>query len=139
MKYLFTILALLLLMACGTTEPEPIKLNSDQCGSCKMSIADGRFGAEIITTKGRIYKFDDIICLSSYVQENKMNVAGFYVHDFANENTLIPAETATYLKGGTISSPMRGNIAAFSTTEDAETFKDTLQATTITWSAILDR
>ena len=28
-----------------------------------MKIADGKFGAELITTKGRIYKFDDIHCM----------------------------------------------------------------------------
>lgn len=35
-----------------------------------MTISDGRFGAELITKKGRVYKFDDLRCLINYKAEN---------------------------------------------------------------------
>lgn len=136
-------IALLILVgfftSCSSKEPEQIKLNVDQCSFCKMSISDGRFGSEIITKKGRIYKFDDVICLSNYAHENTEEIKGFYVHDYANENTLIPAETAFFIKGGQIYSPMRGNIAAFASEKDATQFMDKLETKSITWNNVLNQ
>lgn len=60
-----------------------------------MTISDGRFGAELITDKGRVYKFDDIGCLIRYKTSNlNIEYKSFYVHDFSSVNKLIPAETA---------------------------------------------
>lgn len=131
------VLSLGLFSSCGNTKPEPIVLNSDQCNFCKMSISDGRFGAEIITKKGRVYKFDDIVCMAHYVNENKADVGSFYIHDYANENQLISAETAYYIEGGDIASPMRGNIAAFESKMKMEAFQNKLKATSVNWETII--
>src|SRR5690606_34963138 len=40
------LLAALVLTACGSTEPKPIKLNVDGCDFCKMKISNGKFAAE---------------------------------------------------------------------------------------------
>lgn len=126
-------------VSCQNKEFESIKLNVDQCAFCKMSIADGKFGSELITTKGRIYKFDDISCLVGYVHENNTEVQSHFVNQYTSDNLLIPAETAFYLKDGNISSPMRGNIAAFTTQEEANSYKDQLKATEITWENIIKK
>jgi copper chaperone NosL len=135
-------IALLILVgfftSCSSKEPEPIKLNVDQCSFCKMSISDGRFGSELITKKGRIYKFDDIVCLTSYVHQNPLDAEGFYVNDYATDNTLIPAETAYFIKGEQISSPMRGNIAAFASEKEAAVFMEKLETKSITWNNVLN-
>lgn len=123
--------------SCQSKDLEPIKLNVDQCSFCRMSIADGKFGSEIITNKGRIYKFDDLRCLTNYIDENKTAVESYFVHQYNADNVLIPATTAFYLKGGDISSPMRGNIAAFSTQEAADSFKEKLNAKTLAWEEII--
>lgn len=127
------------LFSCGNTEAVPIKLHSDQCESCKMSISDGKFGAEIITEKGRVYKFDDISCMVAYCKQNQGNqkTKAHYIHDYTQDNVLIPAETAFYIKGGNINSPMRGNIAAFSTEEEADKFATELEAERTDWKAIV--
>lgn len=49
--------------SCSTVEPTPIKLNTDNCDYCKMTIADLRFASELITEKGKVYKYDDLSCL----------------------------------------------------------------------------
>ena len=101
MKILSYFFFFTLLISCGKKEAEPIKLNSDGCEFCKMKISDGKFGAEIITAKGRIYKFD------------------FYV------------------KGGTINSPMRGNIIAVKTAEEAKHMAEKYDANPISWEEII--
>jgi copper chaperone NosL len=37
--------------ACNNSSSQPIKFNVDKCDYCAMTIADGRFGAELITQK----------------------------------------------------------------------------------------
>ena len=138
MKRLSYILILLLSISCTTKEADPIKLNSDGCDFCKMKIADGKFGAELITIKGRIYKFDDIHCMINYHKENlTTNIQSFYIHDFNQNNVLIPAENAFYVKGGEISSPMRGNIIAVKTEEEAKKIALKYNANPISWSEII--
>jgi copper chaperone NosL len=127
-------------LSCGDFKVEPIKLNADNCDFCKMSIADGKYGAEVITQKGRVYKFDDISCMVNYCKENtntKMEV--FYVHDFAQNNVLIPAQTAFFLTGGTINSPMHGGIIAFSKEKEATEIGAKLNAKPIAWNAIMTK
>jgi copper chaperone NosL len=130
-----TVFALLFaLSSCGSNGPEPIKLNVDSCDFCKMSIADGKFGAEVITQKGRTYKFDDLGCMMNYCKENKNTVfSNYYVHDYTKNNTLIPAEKAYYLKGGSIVSPMQGNTMAFSSEKDAKQYAIKLKAIITNW------
>ena len=138
MKRLSYILILFLSISCTTKEADPIKLNSDGCDFCKMKIADGKFGAELITIKGRIYKFDDIHCMINYHKENlTTNIQSFYIHDFNQNNVLIPAENAFYVKGGEISSPMRGNIIAVKTEEEAKKIALKYNANPISWSEII--
>lgn len=127
------------LTSCGSSGPQPISLNTDQCDFCKMSISDGKFGAEILTEKGRVYKFDDISCMVTYTKaiDAKQKPKAYFIHDYSKENVLIPAESAFYIKGEEINSPMRGNIAAFSSAEDADKFAADLAAEKTDWKAII--
>uniref|UniRef100_UPI00404B576F nitrous oxide reductase accessory protein NosL n=1 Tax=Flavobacterium sp. TaxID=239 RepID=UPI00404B576F len=138
MKILSYFLLLTLIISCGKKEAEPIKLNTDGCEFCKMKIADAKFGAEVITVKGRIYKFDDMHCMVNYSKENpNPKIQSFYIHDFNQDNILIPAETAFYIKGGTINSPMRGNVIAVKTDEEAKQLAAKYNANPITWEEII--
>jgi len=140
MKYIISIIISLFLFSCGSKEAQPIKLNIDNCDFCKMSIADGKFGAEVITQKGRFYKFDDIMCMANYCKENaNIKIEAFYVNDFAQDNNLIPAETAFFISGGAIQSPMHGGVIAFSKESEAKEFGTKLVAKPITWNAIISK
>lgn len=127
-------------MSCGDFKVEPIKLNADNCDFCKMSIADGKYAAEVITQKGRVYKFDDISCMVNYCKENANTKMGaYYVSDFTKDNNLIPAETAFFLSGGTIQSPMHGGIIAFPSEKESKEFAAKLNAKPINWEAIISK
>lgn len=128
---------LLTLTSCGEAGPEPIQINKDLCAFCKMTIVDDRFGAEILTEKGRHYKFDDLQCMIRYDSENKsVPVKAFYIHNYASPGQLIDASTAFYIEGENVRSPMRGDMAALSTFDEAQEFGKKLSARVISWTDI---
>lgn len=130
-------LTFLSLISCGSNEPKPIKLNVDSCDFCKMTIANGKFGAELITQKGRYYKFDDLACMVQFAKSNTVvPYQSFFVNDYLKDNTLISVESAFFIKSDKISSPMRGNMAAFSTAAQQSEYAKKLAAQTLTWSEV---
>lgn len=123
--------------SCISTDSQPIKLNSDKCGFCQMTISDGKFGAELLTKKGRAYKFDDFQCMQGYMEEKGVNdLHSYYVHDFSIKNTLIDAKKAYFVKHESLKSPMGGNIAAFKTNEKATEFAKNFDATILSWEEV---
>lgn len=133
-------LPFMILLSCSPNGPDPILLNKDNCAHCKMSISEGHFGAELVTLKGRVFKFDDISCMLAYKKENPDKaIKNHYVHHYSADNELIPAETAFYITGGTLRSPMGGNIAAFKTSEEAMTFISKTQAEKTDWKTIINQ
>ncbi len=139
-KRAFTLLLLpisLLIISCSSGKPDPIKLNKDNCDFCKMTISDGKFGCELITKKGRIYKFDDIGCMMHYKKENpKLVYQAFYVSDYGENNVLIPADAAFYVRSIELKSPMGGNIAAFNTKDKADTYAKHFSTQLSNWKQI---
>ncbi len=126
--------------SCAKTEVVPIKLNVETCDFCKMTIADGKYAAEVISEKGRVFKFDDIMCMIHYGKENaNTKMAAHYVNDYTQDNVLIPAKTAFFLSEGTIQSPMRGGIIAFSSENEAKEFGIKLKAKPVTWGAVITK
>ncbi|MBK9736341.1 MAG: nitrous oxide reductase accessory protein NosL [Saprospiraceae bacterium] len=126
-----------LVSACEPTGPEPIVLNEDTCSFCKMTISDGHFGAELITEKGRCFKFDDISCLIQYRKQHQEKSSKHnYVHDYLGKNELIQIETAYFIKGGDIKSPMAGNTAAFRTEALAMEYQTKLSAEKTDWNIL---
>ncbi|MFT3904585.1 MAG: nitrous oxide reductase accessory protein NosL [Niabella sp.] len=123
------------LLSCSGDKPEPIQLHKDACEFCKMTIADSKFAAEIITNKGRVYKFDDLICMLNYTAlQDKASIKKYYVGDYTKENALTDAATAWYVKHESLRSPMNGNTVAFSTKEVATKYAQEKQTTVIGWS-----
>lgn len=138
MKSFFLSIITTLFVSCTANEPKPIILNSDSCDYCKMTIANGKFGAELITQKGKYYKFDDVSCMIHFAKTSKVPAKFYFVSDYLQENQLVAAEKCHFLKGGTINSPMRGNLAAFSSSTDQLEFKTKLSAEPISWQQVYE-
>lgn len=117
-KNVIAMLALPLAFACVScsTEPEPLVYGEDACYSCKMTLMDNKFGAELVTKKGKVFKFDDINCFLNFYNSSEIN-EGDYEHrlviDFTRPGTLIDATNAHYVKAESIKSPMASQLAAF--------------------------
>lgn len=95
-----------------TPEPEAIHYGKDQCAFCKMTIEDPKYGAELMTAKGRIYKYDAIECLLSDLK-NHDELGTILVTPFDQVRTLVVADSLSYLKSEEIKSPMGAGLAAF--------------------------
>ncbi|MFV0304025.1 MAG: nitrous oxide reductase accessory protein NosL [Moheibacter sp.] len=127
----------LVLTACSGNEPQAIDLNKDACHFCKMAISDGHFGAEVITNKGRVYKFDDLSCMMGYAHSTEESeVFSYYISDYTLDNSLIEAKSAWYIHSTSLKSPMNGNFAAFFTEDLATEYADKNNSKVLTWSEI---
>ena len=69
MKFSLLMLGSMFLLYCSPTV-EPITFGDDQCTFCKMSIVDKRYGAEVLTTKGKVFKYDALECMINALCEN---------------------------------------------------------------------
>ncbi|MFN8343486.1 MAG: nitrous oxide reductase accessory protein NosL [Spirosomataceae bacterium] len=100
-----------------TQSPEPIRYGKDACTFCKMTIMDKKYAAEIVTDKGKVFKFDDLSCLVKYMKISKLNeeeLAFIVVNDYNRPGEWIDVKTAVFLNSKDLRSPMRGDVAAFS-------------------------
>ncbi|QKJ32972.1 nitrous oxide reductase accessory protein NosL [Mucilaginibacter mali] len=95
---------------------EPVNYGHDNCTHCRMTIVDKRFTAELLTSKGRAYKFDDFGCLLNYLKEEHVNDPGMkiYVADFDHPGgQFLDARQAVFIRNEKLHSPMNGNLAAY--------------------------
>ncbi len=129
----------ILAVGCSVGQPE-IKYGSDECAHCRMNVVDAKFGAALLTTKGRTYVFDAPECMVPFVGHNgrlvEQEVKGWYVSDFANPGTLIDATKAYYLQAPTLKSPMRGNVAAFATEAERSEAQKHFPGELLDWPAV---
>src|SRR3569833_1323155 len=114
--HFITILICLVFFSSCAAKFEPVDYGHDACTYCKMTIMDKRFAAEILTKKGRAYKFDDIACLKRYLAEQGIseNEITVFVADYKDPANFLNAREVVYLHSEQLfKSPMSGNLAAF--------------------------
>ncbi len=104
-----------------TVGPQKIRIGKDVCSFCKMSVVDNRFGAEIVTKKGKVFIFDDTHCLIAFKEANTIDtndIKNTYFTDFNTPHDLLVSDQALLMKSIQLRSPMGGNVAAFSTQDE---------------------
>jgi copper chaperone NosL len=129
-----------LFMSSCSVEPEPLQYGKDACYVCKMTLMDNRFGAEVVSTKGKVFKFDDTNCLvnflnTRFVPDNE--IAHCLITDFASPGILIDAKTASYVKSEKIKTPMASNIAAFQDKISLEGQNDSWKGIELSWGELI--
>ncbi|HET9057739.1 MAG TPA: nitrous oxide reductase accessory protein NosL [Chitinophagaceae bacterium] len=126
--------------AACTTGPKPFKTGVDNCDFCKMTITDNRFGGELITKKGKVYKFDDLHCLLEFKKQvNDKNIKEIYLINFTGTHDFIRAKEAVLLSSENLKSPMGGNMAAFKNEEELVIAKKQFAGTSLKWTEALSR
>ena len=129
-------------MSSCATDPEPINFGADQCDHCRMLIMDNKFGAEIISAKGKVFKFDAAECMVNYIKGGKISTGdagSYYVIDASRPAILTDAATAFYLISENFPSPMGANLSAYAGRGDAESFQKKYQGEIMDWNQLLDK
>jgi copper chaperone NosL len=105
-----------------------------------MTISDIKFGAEVVTKKGKVHKFDAAECMMNSLSQGKIkteDAGGYYVIDAANPKNLIDAVKAAYLISEKFPSPMGAGLSAFANKTDAEAVQKNFGGELKSWDEIL--
>lgn len=131
------VVCILSLLSCSV-EPSDMVYGSDVCHFCKMTIVDQQHAAQIVTKKGKPYKFDAIECMTQEVRQvGTDKIAIYLVSDYSNPGKLIPANEARYLISPVIKSPMGANLTAFHSLEKASSYITKGEGNILSWSELL--
>ena len=132
------VLAAMMMAGCSH-KPEKLIVGKDNCAECKMTIMDPKFGAEIVTKKGKIYKFDDAHCIAVFLERRGVelnNIRHTLFVDY-NDGEFVKVKAAEFVVSSQLKSPMGGNAAAFKNAAEARKRSAELEGSKVTnWATL---
>ena len=137
---IFFIFTLLVMFGCAS-DPEPINYGHDECDFCRMQITDDRYGSEVVTGKGKVFKFDEVGCMINYaLVENLVGNTNykFFVTVFSMPKTFTDATSAHFVKNENYRSPMGLNVMAFDKETEADDFLDENEGQLLSWVEVIE-
>lgn len=137
----YLIAALLLTLFSCNVSPQAIDYGSDGCHFCKMTIVDKIHAAEIVTNKGKVYKFDAAECMINFLKdfENASEVELYLTNIYTEPEVLIDATKATFLISENVPSPMGAFLSAFKNKAEAEKMLADKGGDLYSWNELLTR
>ncbi|HEY9839695.1 MAG TPA: nitrous oxide reductase accessory protein NosL [Candidatus Obscuribacterales bacterium] len=133
------LLPLLTLLACAP-RTSPLDYHGDVCTHCRMSLADPKYGAELLTHKGKVFKFDSTECLVQYWHSHAEvhdQTHSLWVVDAGHPGLLIPAQAASYLLSARLASPMGAGLTAVENPAAAEALRRQYPGKVLSWEQTL--
>lgn len=109
MKVLVVVLFFIFITSGCSKTADPIAFGEDGCAYCKMTIADKKYGAEIVTNTGKVHKFDAIECMINFEKKDHIKQGEIdkrLVITIDNPGTLVATDSARYLRARELPSPM---------------------------------
>ena len=135
----FLISCICLLSGCSIS-PKEIDYGNDACHYCQMTIVDKIHGAEVVTNKGKVYKFDAAECMIHFIKDFDTDKIGLYLSNtYTDPTVLTDANTATFIVSESIPSPMGEYITAFKNKEDAQIVLNLKGGEMYTWQEIIEK
>jgi copper chaperone NosL len=132
--------AALALVACGSPKPAEIAFGSAVCEHCHMTISEPRFAAQLVTTRHRTRGFDDPGCLAAFVASGEMphdQIHSLWVNDYLEPGTLLPAESALFVRSDSLLTPMSSHVVAVGRRGAADSLARALSGIVLTWPEIV--
>jgi copper chaperone NosL len=126
------------LFSCNA-KPEKINYGKDNCAECRMTIMDPKFGGEILSKKGKVFKFDDAHCMAVFLERRGIEMANLHSLLFVNYNggeEFLSSKTAVFVLGSQLKSPMGSNAAAFPDKKSAEGKAAEIDGKTTDWATL---
>lgn len=128
---------------------QPLRVGLDACPYCNMTILDARYAAQMVTSTGKVYNYDDVGCLLDHLLGYggpKVTPKELYVADFAaserKEARFIPVQQAYFLFSERIRTPMGVGLLAFGSQAALEAYlreKPQHAGEKLRWSELLTR
>jgi copper chaperone NosL len=104
-----------------------------------MTIVDKLHAAEIVTQKGKVYKFDATECMIHFLDEIDTSTIELYLsNSYSNPGELTDATKATYLISANVPSPMGAFLSGFKTEKEAKDIQDQKLGHLYTWKELLN-
>lgn len=137
MRIIQLLLISVLFTACNV-KPKPINYGADACHYCNMNIVDQQFASQIVTSKGKAYKYDAIECMVHSLQEQFPDVEMAYelIADFDEPGNFIDAKSASYLVSENLPSPMAENLSGYKSKDAAQIRQEELGGKVYSWAEI---
>lgn len=129
-----------LLVACGVGGPVALEWGVAGCTHCHMTLADRRFGAEVITTHGRMLPFDDVGCAANHLVSGATpptEVSSVWVIDYTRPDSLIAAATAVFVSSTRFLTPMGSGVVAAPDSAGARRLALESGGTILLWTDVL--
>lgn len=131
-----TFILFALLTQC-TIETAPISYGTDSCHFCKMTIVDQQHAAQLVTKKGRNYKFDAIECMiNTLPQWESEDIHSYLVTDYTTPKKMIDATAAHYLIADHLPSPMGAFLSGFAQEADRKQHSKSEKDQTLNWAEL---
>ena len=135
MKNSLILFLMLLLLSCNT-QPQPLVIGKDECSYCKMPYADAKFGAEIITVKGKVYKFDDVSCMNNFTKAELRKdeiIKSMLIVNYSSNQTFLNTAETVFLISPQLHTPMNSGIAGFESKEKANSLLVNFPGEILSW------
>ncbi|MBK5284235.1 MAG: nitrous oxide reductase accessory protein NosL [Bacteroidia bacterium] len=126
-------------VSCGNSF-KPINYGKDECDNCKMTIVDKKFAVEILSGKGKAFKFDDLSCAKQFVNNGNINVKEIkdvFINNFNKPGEYIKLKDTYVAESKSIRSPMGGNMAAFASVDEVKHFIGSHGGTSVSPQSII--
>ncbi|WP_297703036.1 nitrous oxide reductase accessory protein NosL [uncultured Eudoraea sp.] len=138
-RFILVTISLLTFVSCEVN-PKPINYGSDGCHFCSMIIVDKQHAAQIVTKKGKAFKFDAVECMVNHLKDiDVTSIELFLVNDYQAPGNLIDATKTTFLISKEIPSPMGEYLSAFQSRVEAEKIEAENNGELYSWNELLTR
>lgn len=105
-----------------------------------MNIVDQQHAAQIVTSKGKPFKYDAIECMMRDLQKwDEKELALILITDYSNPGVLVDAEKSTFLISENLPSPMGANLTGFSKKEIALQTKNGKGGKIFSWEELKEQ
>jgi copper chaperone NosL len=126
-------------MSCEVS-PKPINYGSDGCHFCSMTVVDKQHAAQVVTQKGKVFKFDAVECMVNHLKDvDVATIELFLVNDYQAPGDLIDAKKATFLISKEIPSPMGEYLSGFQSKVEAENVEAENNGKLYSWNELLTK
>nr|WP_262902006.1 nitrous oxide reductase accessory protein NosL [Winogradskyella vincentii] len=111
------------------------------CNYCQMTIVTKTHAAQMVTDKGKQYKFDAIECMIRFLddKQNLISKSNLLITDYNAPGTMTNAKTANYVICEEISSPMGANLTGFATKSNVKELINSSSAEFYDWDGIFKK